>query len=196
MAMQLENNGFTVIEDVLSKEVLDILEPYAKLLPTDKSSYDVWPDASTNNKTAPECFTSDVLGKDRIQIINELYNNQKLPCFGKSWIKDSDIAIQKIPTGGFIPKHNDYCKFSLTVFLAVVEGGEFVWWDENNIKHIVETKYNRGVAANGESFRRGFDHKVMPVTNGCRFTLQLFVFDKKTRSEKQGAIILEDLENE
>ena len=195
MEMQLENKKYIVVENVFSDKVLKILEPYAALLPTDKSSYNVWPSESTNNNTAPECFTCDVIGKDRLTIIDELYNNSNLPCFKKSWIKQCDIAVQKIPQGGYIPKHTDYCIFSLTVFLSSFAGGEFKWWDENNTEHVIQPSVNKSIIACYNDFTRGALHEVMPVIDGLRFTLQLFVFDKRKNStSKQGAIILENNE--
>lgn len=191
MEMQLENKGYTVVKNILSNKALTILEPYAKILPTDKSSYDVWPDESTNNKTAPECFTCDVLGVDRIKIIEELYSNEQLPCYHKKWLRDCDIAVQKIPEGGFIPKHTDHCIFSLTVFLSEVKGGEFLWWDDSNIKNIVNTKYNTGVISVSNAFERGLSHEVSKVEEGIRFTLQLFVFDKRNKSNDEKGVIWE-----
>ena len=193
MVMQLESKKFLVVDNIFSDKVLKILEPYAKLLPTDKSSYSAWPDKSTNNKTAPECFTCDITGKDRLLVIEELYNNPILPCYQKKWLKSSDIAIQKIPITGFIPKHSDYCLFSLTVFLSDCEGGEFCWWDENNTSYLIEPYINRGIINSYcENFSRGASHKVLPVQSGTRFTLQLFVFDKVLNTQ-QGAIIEDNI---
>jgi hypothetical protein len=189
MEMQLENKVYTVVDNIFSDKVLAILKPYAKLLPSDKSSYDVWAAESTNNNTAPECFTCDVLGKDRLAVIDELYNNSDLPCYQKKWLKDCDIAIQKLPVGGFIPKHTDHCIFSLTVFLSEVKGGEFYWWGQTNEKHIVQSSYNKGIFSYQDTFTRGFPHEVETVEQGVRFTLQLFVFDKKKQSnETQGVV--------
>lgn len=191
METQLESKGYTVINDVFSDRVLDILKPYANLLPNDKSSYDVWSDESTNNKTAPECFTCDVLGNDRLAVIDELFNNKNLPCYQKKWLKDCDIAIQKLPVGGFIPKHTDHCILSLTVFLSEVTGGEFFWWDSNNVKHVINTKYNAGIISCKENFQRGLFHEVNTVTSGIRFTLQLFVFDKKHKTTDVKGVVWE-----
>lgn len=191
METQLESKVYTVIENIFSDRVLNVLAPYAKLLPTDKSSYDVWAPESTNNNTAPECFTCDVLGKDRLEIIEELYNNENLPCFQMKWLRDCDIAIQKLPTGGFIPKHTDHCIFSLTVFLSVVKGGEFFWWDTNDQKQTVATSFNTGIVSYQETFGRGLPHEVNTVTDGTRFTLQLFVFDKKKQSKESQGVIWE-----
>jgi hypothetical protein len=192
MEMPLESKLFFTVDNIFSTKVLNLLEPYAKLLPTDKSSYDVWPGQATNNKTAPECFTCDVLGKDRLVIIDELFNNINLPCYQKKWLKDCDIAVQKIPEGGFIPKHSDFCMFSLTVFLTECVGGEFCWWDENNNKILVAPMHNRGVFATYNSFYRGANHKVLEVKENLRITLQLFVFNKKSK-EKISAIIEDDV---
>jgi hypothetical protein len=189
--MQLENKKYIVVENIFSDRVLTLLKPYARLLPTDKSSYDVWPAESTNNNTAVECFTCDVLGKDRTAIIDELYNNKLLPCYGEKWLRDCDIAIQKLPTGGFIPKHTDHCMFSLTVFLSEVKGGEFHWWDSDNNKHIVKSMFNRGVFSNTEEFKRGLPHEVTPVELSTRFTLQLFVFDKRQKTNDEKGVIWE-----
>lgn len=194
METQLESNGYIVIKNILSDKALKILKPYARLLPTDKSSYNVWPKKSTNNNTAPECFTCDVLGKDRLEIIDELYNNQTLPCYKKTWLKDCDIAVQKIPVGGFIPKHTDHCILSLTVFLSDVKGGEFWWWDHNNDKHIVNSCYNTGIISYSENYSRGASHEVNVVEEGIRFTMQLFVFDKKDRTTEKKSVIW-DMEN-
>lgn len=185
MAMQLENKKYTVVENVFSDKVLRIIEPYAKLLPSDKSSYDVWPEQSTGSKTTPECFTCDVLGKDRAEILNELFENINLPCYKKNWLKNADIAIQKMPVGGFIPKHSDYCIFSLTVFLSEVQGGEFVWLDEANTEHIVSPLVNKAVIACYNDYIRGATHEVKPVESGIRFTLQLFVFPKHKIIERK-----------
>ena len=191
METQLENKGYIVVDNIFSDKVLTILEPYAKLLPSDKSSYNVWPAESTNNNTAPECFTCDVQGKDRLAVIDELYNNIKLPCYQKKWLKDCDIAVQKIPVGGFIPKHSDHCIFSLTVFLSEVKGGEFYWWDEADEKHTIQSSYNTGIISYQDTFTGGFLHEVATVEQGVRFTLQLFVFDKKKQSKETQGVVWE-----
>lgn len=193
MEMQLESKIYTVVESILSDKVLKILEPYAKLLPNDKSSYDVWAAESTNNNTAPECFTCDVLGKDRLEIVEELYNNDRLPCYQKKWLRNCDIAVQKLPVGGFIPKHTDHCVFSLTVFLSNVSGGEFVWWD-NEVVHIVTPSVNTGVIACYNTYIRGASHEVKEVKEGVRYTMQLFVFDKKDRTTDNKSVVW-DLED-
>lgn len=182
---------YTVVENIFSDKVLKILMPYAKLLPTDKSSYEVWPPESTNNNAAVECFTCDVLGKDRTIIIDELYNNKLLPCYGEKWLKDCDIAVQKLPVDGFMPKHTDYCIFSLTVFLSEVKGGYFYWWDEKDNKHSVSSCFNKGIFSIAEQFKRGLSHEVTPVEQGIRFTLQLFVFDKRQQTNDNKGVIWE-----
>jgi hypothetical protein len=191
METQLENNGYNVVDNIFSDKVLTILEPYAKLLPSDKSSYNVWPNEVTFNKTAVECFTCDVLGKDRLAVIDELYNNIKLPCYQKKWLKDCDIAVQKIPVGGFIPKHSDHCIFSLTVFLSEVKGGEFYWWDEADEKHTIQSSYNTGIISYQDTFTGGFMHEVATVEQGVRFTLQLFGNDKKKQSKETQGVVWE-----
>jgi len=191
MEMPLENKKFIVVDNIFSERVLNILKPYAQLLPSDKSSYDVWPAESTNNNTAPECFTCDVLGKDRIEIIDELYNNNNLPCYHKKWLKDCDIAIQKIPLGGYIPKHTDHCIFSLTVFLSEVKGGEFYWWNFNGSKYCIDSKYNKAIISICDNFERGLSHEVSKVEEGIRYTFQLFVFDKKQQTKDEKGVIWE-----
>ena len=191
MEMLLENNVYNVVDNIFSDKVLTILKPYAKLLPSDKSSYNVWPAETTNNNTAPECFTCDVLGKDRLAVIDELYNNIKLPCYQKKWLKDCDIAVQKIPVGGFIPKHSDHCIFSLTVFLSEVKGGEFYWWDEADEKHTIQSSYNTGIISYQDTFTGGFMHEVATVEQGVRFTLQLFGNDKKKQSKETQGVVWE-----
>jgi hypothetical protein len=191
METQLENNVYNVVDNIFSDKVLTILEPYAKLLPSDKSSYNVWPNEVTFNKTAVECFTCDVLGKDRLAVIDELYNNIKLPCYQKKWLKDCDIAVQKIPVGGFIPKHSDHCIFSLTVFLSEVKGGEFYWWDEADEKHTIQSSYNTGIISYQDTFTGGFMHEVATVEQGVRFTLQLFGNDKKKQSKETQGVVWE-----
>ncbi len=186
--MQLENKQYSVVNNIFSDKVLKLLEPYSILLPTDKSSYDVWPLESTNNRTAPECFTCDVLGKDRTEIINELFENPNLPCYKKTWLKHCDIAVQKMPVGGFIDRHRDYCLFSLTVFLSSFEGGQFVWSDEQGNDHVVDPAPNKAVIACYNDYIYGAPHEVMPVISGLRFTLQLFVFSKQKTNQRTNVV--------
>ena len=188
MVMQLENKKYTVVDNIFSDRVLKLLEPYAKLLPTDKSSYAVWPDRSTRNKTLPECFTCDVLGKDRAEILHELFENSNLPCYKKNWLKYADIAVQKMPQGALIDQHADQCIFSLTVFLSSFKGGYFVWLDEDGFMHTVEPAINKAVFACYDDYIQGAPHKVNPVESGTRFTLQLFVFDKKERTTNKSVV--------
>jgi hypothetical protein len=194
MEMPLENKQYIIAEDVLSKKVLKLLEPYARLLATDKSSYNVWPNEMTFNKTAVECFTCDVLGKDRIEIIDELYSNTALPCYNKTWLKGADIAVQKIPAGGQIPKHTDHCIFSLTVFLSSITGGEFVWWDHTDNQHTVTPKYNTGIISCADTYSRGLAHEVLPVQDGVRYTAQIFVFDKTKSSTNETKSVIWEIE--
>jgi len=183
---------FQTVPNIFSDSTLKLLKPFLEILPTDKSSYDIWPLESTSNKTAPECFTHTLTDNIRLTVISELFNNTELPCYKKKWLKDADIAIQKIPAGGFIPKHTDYCMFSLTVFLSSVEGGEFIWWDEQTA-HIVVPDINKGIVACYETFSRGPSHRVEPVISGLRSTLQLFVFDKFNKSNNESrSVIIEE----
>lgn len=188
MAMQLENKKYTVVNNIFSNKVLRILEPYAKLLSTDKSSYNVWPERSTRNKTLPECFTCDVLGKDRAEILHELFENPNLPCYKKNWLRNADIAVQKMPKGSLIDRHTDNCIFSLTVFLSLVRGGHFVWWDEDGLMHTVEPAINTAVFACYSDYIQGAPHEVKTVESGIRFTLQLFVFPKHKTTERKDVI--------
>jgi hypothetical protein len=183
---------FHTTTNIFSPSTLELLAPWSGILSTDKSSYDIWPAESTNNRTAPKCFTHTITDNLRLTVISELFNNPKLPCYKKMWLKNADIAIQKIPTGAFIPKHSDYCMFSLTVFLSTVAGGEFTWWDDKNT-YVIEPEINKGIFAFYETFTRGSSHRVEPVINGLRSTLQLFVFDKfnKTNSTTKSVIIEE-----
>ena len=188
METQLENKKYIIVENVLSNRALNILKPYAQLLPTDKSSYNIWPAKSTNNNTIAECFTCDVLGKDRLEIINELYSNDKLPCYNKNWLRNCDIAIQKIPPGGSIPKHRDHCIFSLTVFLSTVTGGEFKWWD-GETAYKIAPEINKGVICCYDEYTIGAAHEVCEVIKDVRFTLQLFVFDKKSKASEENSVV-------
>lgn len=170
---------FTTVDNVFSERTLKMLSKYCDILPTDLSSYDVWPTEITNYNQLPECFTNTLYGADKMVVLDELFNS-KLPCAGKKWLKDSDIAIQKIVPGGNIAKHYDYCQFSLTVFLSEPAGGEFVWWDKNGkATYTVAPGFNKGVYAFYETgSQEGAAHKVKTVHNNTRYTLQLFVFDK------------------
>lgn len=184
---------FLTVPNILSNSTLELLKPYSNVLPTDKSSYDIWPLQSTNNKTAPECFTHTVSNNIKLTIITELFNNSTLPCYKKPWLKHADIAIQKIPNGGFIPRHTDFCIFSLTVFLNEVSGGEFIWYDENNVENIILPNINTGIVASYDNFTRGASHKVERVTSSLRSTLQLFVFDKFNKSDTESrSVIIEE----
>ena len=184
----MQTKKFTVVDGIFSDRVLTLLEPYAKLLPTDKSSYNVWPDRSTRNKTLPECFTCDVLGKDRTEILHELFENPALPCYKQNWLKDADIAVQKMPEGALIDQHADRCLFSLTVFLSSVNGGYFVWWDDDGFMHTVEPVVNKAVFASYDDYVQGAPHKVNPVESGTRFTLQLFVFAKHNNTKRKDVV--------
>lgn len=177
MATRLENKRFNVIDNVFSDKVLTILKSYTKPLPVDKSSYDVWPAEVTNNKTAVECFTCDIVGNDKAQILYELYENATLPCYKKTWLKHCDIAIQKMPVGSSIYKHTDNCIFSLTVFLSAFDGGKFIWW-EGDTAHIVEPALNKGIYAYYDNYTIGADHQVTNVESNTRYTLQLFLYSK------------------
>lgn len=170
---------YHVVEDVFSNSTLSLLKKYCAILPTDSSSYDVWPNQITNYNQLPECFTNTLQGKDKMVVLQELFDHNLLPCAGKKWLKDADIAIQKIVPGGSIRKHRDYCRFSLTVFLSDPDGGEFTWWDHEGINHVVPPKYNAGIYANYDEFCFGAYHEVRQViADKTRFTLQLFVFDQ------------------
>lgn len=178
---------FHTIDNVFSNGTLQILHKYCSVLPSDNSSYDVWPDVITDNKTLPECFSTTLYNKDRIVVLADLFEHSALPCANKSWLKSADIAIQKIVPGGGIREHQDHCKFSLTVFLNDPSGGEFHWWNELDDVHVVKPKYNTGVYAFYEKCEYGAYHNVTPVTGNInRYTLQLFIFDKE--NEVKGAI--------
>jgi hypothetical protein len=176
--MSTNTKKFTVYDSIFSDKVLKLLEPYTKLLPTDKSSYDVWDPQATMNKTLTESFTCDVLGKDRMEIINELFENPELPCYKKTWLKKCDIAIHKVPPTSLLKKHKDVCRFSLTVFLSSVEGGQFIWWDEEDNEYSVDPYPNKGIIACYDNFTQGAAHAVRPVISGIRYSLQLFVYPK------------------
>ena len=170
---------FHIVNNVFSDSVLDILNTHCEIKSTDKSSYDIWPDQTTNNKTIAECFSHMLDGRDRIMVVQDLYSNPALPCYKKRWIKDANIAIQKIPKGGYITKHRDNCLFGLTVFLNEIDlGGDFIWWDEQDNLHTVRPECNTGVMAYYDhELVRGAAHQVTPVeSDQIRYTVQLFVF--------------------
>lgn len=171
---------FHTINNVFSDSSLAVLKKYCSILPSDSSSYDVWPSQITNYNQLPECFTSSLQGKDKMFILNELFNHSELPCAGEKWLKDADIAIQKIVPGGSIAEHRDHCRFSLTIFLSEVDGGEFVWKNESGtVRYTVSPQYNRGIYAHYPAIEVGAFHEVLPVLANTRYTLQLFVFDQE-----------------
>lgn len=181
--MSSVNDQFLVVENVFDESTLKILYKYCDILSTDSSSHDVWPDQITRNKSLPECYTNPLNGRDKMIVLNYLYNHNRLPCSGKKWIKDADIAIQKIVPGGSIAQHRDHTKFSLTVFLSKSEGGDFIWLDSDGItEHKISPEFNRGIYAFGDdSCFTGAFHEVSTVTGDTnRYTLQLFVFDSDT----------------
>jgi hypothetical protein len=170
---------FVEVQKVFTDYTMKVLSDYCDLYHADnKSSYRAWPEEATLEKNAPECFSQDVLGKDRMLILNELYYHRELPCAGNKWLMSADIAVQKLPHGGFIPMHQDNCRFSLTVFLSEVDGGEFVWMDGAH-QYTVSPSINKGIYAMYDDFCIGPPHEVKTVQNESgRITLQLFVFDK------------------
>jgi hypothetical protein len=187
METQLENNKYTVFENLLSTKALSILEKYAQLLPNDKNTTDTWTDMHRLYPDLPNAYTCDVLGKDRLEILNELYNNETLPCYKKTWLRDADIAIHKMPHNTVVPKHTDYCMFSITLFLSKDKsftGGEFIWWDDNDDVHVVEPAYNKAIIACYDTFKRGASHEVPPIKDGIRYTMQLFVFEKRSETDE------------
>ena len=181
MVMLLENKlSFDLLTDVLSVPTLIELGKHASVSDTDISSYDIWPTEVTEDDQAPECFTHNLTGKIRSMVLHDIFMNDQLPCYKQSWVKNADVAIQKIPHQGFITRHIDTCEFSLTVFLNTVHhGGHFVWADEQNNEHYIKPVFNSGVYAYYETAIQGAQHEVLPVrSKQCRSTLQLFVFDK------------------
>lgn len=172
---------FVQVDNVFSQHILTMLTEHCHINSSDNSSYDIWPAETTNNNTAKECFSETLLGRRRMLVIQDLYENPILPCYQKPWLKTADIAIQKLPPGGYITRHMDTCFFSLTVFLnSVVSGGEFKWWDADNNTHIVSPRRNTGITAYYDfKLTQGAYHEVTPIDcDQTRYTLQLFVFDK------------------
>lgn len=180
----MQTNKYTVVENVLSERSLKLLEPYLQLLPDDKNTKDTWAEMYEVHAGAADAYTQQVLGTDRLTIIEELFNNPKLPCYKKRWLLNAEVDVHKLPDTAFVPKHKDYCMFSLTLFLCKDKdfvGGNFVWWDDDNNVIIVEPEYNKGIIACYDDFRDGADHEVSPVSGGVRYSMQLFVFNGKIK---------------
>ena len=189
----MENKvSFNLTDSVLSASSLKLLDKHCCISESDISSYDIWPTDVTNDGNATECFTHNIQGQERSMILNDIYNNQDLPCYKKNWIRDADLAIQKIPQAGYITRHVDSCYFSLTVFLNDVEqGGYFVWWDDNQDKHYIKPVRNQGIYAHYDKHSQGADHEVSVVNSPeVRYTLQLFVFDKTDENINSVKIII------
>lgn len=167
---------FTYVENILSDSVIaHLCERYAKLNATDNSSYDVWPLEMTASKTLKECFSETLQPSDKVLVATDLYSNSKLPFFENSKIKFAQMAVQKIPPGGYIPNHPDTCTASLTIFLNEVEGGEFVWYNGGQGTSITP-KFNSGVYAFFEDRVIGLEHCVNVVKGDKnRYTLQMFI---------------------
>jgi hypothetical protein len=58
-------------------------------------------------------------------------------------------------------------------------------------KHNVSSQYNRGIVVGNKVFKRGLSHEVTSVEEGVRFTLQLFVFDKREKTDDNKSAIWE-----
>lgn len=171
---------YHVVNNVLSEQTLKLLEKYHHIADTDVSSHDLWSDELTDGGKDVANYSVQLSGKDKVTIIADIAENTDLPCAGKKWIRDADIAIQKLPPGGIVRSHFDHCKFSLTVFLQQCDGGEFCWTDENNVEHTVKPTVNTGIYAYYDEYQYGACHRVKPVTGDkVRVTMQLFVFDKQ-----------------
>lgn len=168
---------FHYVENVFSTRVLDILtSKYCKILPTDNSSYEVWSSLMTDDNKLPEAFSTTIQGPDRMNIILDLFSNERLPFYKDQQTKFAQIAVQKLLPTCYIPEHNDTCRASLTVFLNEdVTGGEFEW-QGNGIKVIIPPKFNCGVYAYNDVVLTGANHKTLPVTGkNNRYTLQMFL---------------------
>ncbi len=199
METQLESNKYIIFENVFSERILKILSSYTQLLPTDKRTEQYWTDMHKLYPDTPNAFTCDVLGKDRMEIISELFENTRLPCYHKRWLRDADIAIHKMPDGTFVPKHKDHCIFSMTLFISPTidyTGGNFLWWDDNNNMLTVEPKYNTGIVAYYDNFKHGANHQVTTIHGGIRYTMQLFVFDKRNKSTDKDKYALWEKNND
>ena len=165
---------FTYTENVFNDRILYMLQSrFCRIKNTDSSSYKVWPE---HWRTLPEAFSETVAGGDRMALIMALASNQNLPFCRDERLKFAQFAVQKMPANCSIPLHTDTCKTSLTVFLSDdVEGGEFVWLD-NDAEVAVVPKVNCGVYAYFDSIVEGADHKTNPVTGtNTRYTLQMFL---------------------
>ena len=157
---------FTYTENVFNDRILHMLQRrFCQIKNTDNSSY-----------FANFMKSENVTGGDRIALILALASNQNLPFCRDKQLKFAQFAVQKMPTGCSIPLHTDTCKASLTVFLSNdVEGGEFVWLD-NDAEVAVVPKVNCGVYAYFDSTVEGAAHKTNPVTGtNTRYTLQMFL---------------------
>jgi len=192
---------YTVIDNFLPVHVTDYLvNRYGDLNRiTDLSSYDRWTDLVTQNKTLPECYINNIVGKEKFLFLDYVVNAPDSPYsqINPTLFNNSAIAIQKIPTTGWIPEHWDDCIASLTLFLnkEPIEGGDFVWRDAEGTEHVIQPKFNRAICAVFDKqlaetgSTKSFFHWTTPVkSEQHRISLQMFIYtDREKNSDTSRA---------
>lgn len=192
---------YTVIDNFLPASLVDyIVNRYGELNRiTDLSSYDRWTDLVTKNKTLPECYINNIVGKEKFLILDAAVQAPGSPYIqlNPTLFNNSAIAIQKIPTTGYIPEHWDDCVASLTLFLnkEPVKGGDFVWRDTEGTEHVIQPKYNRAICAVFDKqlaetgSTQSANHWTTPVeSEQHRISLQMFIYtDREMNADKSRA---------
>lgn len=168
---------YKITENFLSDKILDIIyNKYFNLSFNDLDSHLIWDKEMTGNNKLPKCYTSNMSTEDALIVQNFLYDSQTSPFYHNKNIRNAKMAVQKLLPGCLIPKHEDKCIASMTVFLNkdnnINEGGDFIWYDKD--QHVIKPKHNRAVWTLN-SFN--LTHEVIKVINYYRVTLQIFIKD-------------------
>ena len=161
-----------IIENILNKKELKILQYECKnfeLTDTPKF-YNFYNRISINQKLIPE-FTKNI---NRI-LLNELGDEYILISSKSTWINYINTTTNK--NDNF---HKDIAEVSIVIYLNDnFDGGELEYIDKNGIQKKYLPKINSAVIMTDNVW-----HRVLPVTNGNRFSFVCFFENKNTKLQK------------
>ena len=178
--------SFICAQNILSDSVLTQLHELCLIKDTDQSSYDIWPDEVTGNKTLVETFSEQINHKHgslKKILQNDLYERPSSPLHKSKLVLHADFAILKYPPGSSCPYHYDTAQCAMTLFLNQQWepnwGGGFVYFDDAGVEHTIPVQYNSAAYTFYDELTTGPKHGAEQVSGPeTRYVLQVFARKK------------------
>ena len=173
-------DSFHFTHNFLPPNIINNLVSKYSLWSDDDKPSDYWPDKTKSKNAVVK--VQKLTKQEEVTIRDFLFESNRSVFQYDNRLKDCVFTVYKAEPGYVLSKHNDHVAGSLTVFITPNTvnnpGGDFVWYDVNDNKHIIKNNLNTGIQwKNLYKEPKANPYHETTVNNTDRFTLQMFIME-------------------